>query len=102
MLSMWIRRDYILVDILAGLPLVVGMFLAVWIVIQVLSNLLLSMQPRIMFQAVTYVLRSAEQGHEKEMKKLDIIHDEAKAVGKVAEYKAKMQVWSSYASYKEV
>ena len=28
----------------------------------------------------------------KEMKKLDIIHDEAKAVGKVAEYKAKMQV----------
>ena len=40
---MWIRRDIILVDILAGLPFVVGMFLAVWIVTQVLSKLLLSM-----------------------------------------------------------
>ena len=42
---MWIPKDYILVDILSGLPHLVGMFLAVWIVSQVLPNSLLAMYP---------------------------------------------------------
>lgn len=41
MLSMWIPKDHILVDILEGLPHICGMLLAVWIVSQVQSNLLL-------------------------------------------------------------
>ena len=43
MLSMWIPREHILVNILSGMPHLVGMILAVWIVSQVLSNLLLAM-----------------------------------------------------------
>ena len=91
---MWIPRDHILVNILSGMPHLVGMILAVWIVSQVLSNIyyLLCNLETYIFKVVTYVLRSAERDHEKEMKKLDIKHDETKAVGKVAEQEARLQV----------
>ena len=91
---MWIPRDHILVNILSGMPHLVGMILAVWIVSQVLSNIyyLLCNLETYIFKVVTYVLRSAERDHEKDMKKLAIKHDETKVVGKVAKQEARMQV----------